>query len=308
MARERREIEDDEDEGESYLSSYADLITDMMAIFVLLFSFAMMNQAAVSTQSIKKQAEAEAKIKQAEAIIQEYENETEYDWEQEGEIEGEIPEEQQAFDVNGDPLPSALDVWETFNDLFEAIRAYIKQAGLEGVLSLTRMGDNMLLIRVKSSVLFETGSADVNPDTAPLMDKIAEILLAYKDFITQFRIEGHTDDIPIKNKQFDSNWELSSSRAVNVLRQLLDLTELPPSRFSAVGYGEFSPIADNDTEDGRSQNRRVDFIIETRTVGDGKTGNRRPVRNEPPDQARQGMPVEPAPDPESAPDSTDAPQ
>lgn len=298
MAKERRELEDDEEEGEGYLSSYADLITDMMAIFVLLFSFAMMNQAAVARQSKQAADEAKAKIAEAEAIIREYDAQTENDWENAGEIEGEIPEEQEAFDVNGDPLPSALDVWEKFNDLFEAIRAYIKQAGLSDVLSLTRMGDNMLLIRVKSSVLFETGSADINPDTAPLMGKISEILIAYKDFITQFRIEGHTDDIPIKNKQFDSNWELSSSRAVNVLRQLLDLTGLPPSRFSAVGYGEFSPIAGNDTEDGRSQNRRVDFIIETRTVSDGKTVRRRPIRNEPPNQARQGMPVEPSAPPE----------
>ncbi|HBM74997.1 MAG TPA: flagellar motor protein MotB, partial [Clostridiaceae bacterium] len=77
------------------------------------------------------------------------------------------------------------------------------------------------------------------------------------------RIEGHTDNRPINNEQFDSNWELSTSRAVNVLRRLLDISKIKPDKFSAVGYGEFHPIADNNTASGRAQNRRVDFIIET---------------------------------------------
>jgi chemotaxis protein MotB len=76
-------------------------------------------------------------------------------------------------------------------------------------------------------------------------------------------IEGHTDNLPIKTEQFDSNWELSTARAVNVLRRVIELSDLDPSMFSAVGLGEFHPIADNETEEGRTQNRRVDFIIET---------------------------------------------
>ena len=75
------------------------------------------------------------------------------------------------------------------------------------------------------------------------------------------RIEGHTDDVPISTKQFNSNWALSTSRAVSVLARLLEISEISPDRFSAVGYGEFHPIAGNNTAKGRAQNRRVDFII-----------------------------------------------
>ncbi|HBM81310.1 MAG TPA: flagellar motor protein MotB, partial [Clostridiaceae bacterium] len=70
------------------------------------------------------------------------------------------------------------------------------------------------------------------------------------------------DNRPINNKQFKSNWELSTSRAVNVLKRLLEISKLGPEKFSAVGYGEFHPIANNNTATGRTQNRRVDFIIE----------------------------------------------
>ena len=77
------------------------------------------------------------------------------------------------------------------------------------------------------------------------------------------RIEGHTDNRPMHSRQFQSNWELSTSRAVNVLKHLAESSPIEPAKFSAVGYSEFHPIADNRTEAGKAKNRRVDFIIET---------------------------------------------
>ena len=79
------------------------------------------------------------------------------------------------------------------------------------------------------------------------------------------RVEGHTDDIPIHDDEFDSNWELSSARATRIARVILALGAIPPERLSAAGYAEFHPVADNRTPEGRAQNRRVDLIILPRT-------------------------------------------
>ena len=75
------------------------------------------------------------------------------------------------------------------------------------------------------------------------------------------RIEGHTDNVPIHTVEFDSNWELSSSRATHIARILLDLGTIEPARISVAGYGEFHPTASNDSVDGRAQNRRVDLVV-----------------------------------------------
>ncbi|MDR1560313.1 MAG: OmpA family protein, partial [Clostridiales bacterium] len=74
-------------------------------------------------------------------------------------------------------------------------------------------------------------------------------------------VEGHTDNIPISTAQFASNWELSAARATTVVRLLVDMAGIPPEKMSAVGYGEYKPVADNSTAEGRGKNRRVDIIL-----------------------------------------------
>jgi len=75
------------------------------------------------------------------------------------------------------------------------------------------------------------------------------------------RIEGHTDNVPIHDAQFDSNWELSSARATRIARLILDMKAIPPDRISAAGYAEYHPVATNDTPEGRAENRRVDLVV-----------------------------------------------
>jgi chemotaxis protein MotB len=79
------------------------------------------------------------------------------------------------------------------------------------------------------------------------------------------RIEGHTDNVPIHNAEFDSNWELSSARATRIARIFLDMKAMPADRLSAAGYAEFHPVASNNTPEGRAQNRRVDLVVLPRT-------------------------------------------
>lgn len=115
-----------------------------------------------------------------------------------------------------------------------------------------------IVVRLSDRAIFDQGQDRLRPDAKIILDKVAETLEDKESFI---RIEGHTDNVPINTPQFPSNWELSSSRAVNVLRYLVDKHGMKPGRLSALGFGEYRPIADNGTSEGRVKNRRIDIVI-----------------------------------------------
>lgn len=249
----------------NWQDSYSDLVTDLLAIFVVLFSFAMMSQAVEN-----QKAQAEAKSKADSAVIA---METSVFEGQEDILNGEesiLPEKNSISPEGDNGIPNGKKTSsdhgkskeENFNSLYESMKDYINEEGLSKVISIKKEGDSQILLRVAASVFFESGRADINPKAEPLLDRISEILTEYDPSVKMVRIEGHTDNRPIKTKQYDSNWELSTSRAVNVLRRLLEISELEPEKLSAVGYSEFYPIADNGKEAGRTKNRRVDFFIE----------------------------------------------
>ncbi|OGI00515.1 MAG: hypothetical protein A2Y25_00395 [Candidatus Melainabacteria bacterium GWF2_37_15] len=115
-----------------------------------------------------------------------------------------------------------------------------------------------LLIRLSNTVLFDTGSDIIKGESTRVLDTVAEAL---KNVPNSIRIEGHTDNIPIETSRFPSNWELSTSRATNLVRYLIEKHGLQPAKLSAIGYGEYMPLGDNDSEQKRALNRRVDIVI-----------------------------------------------
>jgi len=115
-----------------------------------------------------------------------------------------------------------------------------------------------VIISVADKYFFESGSADLKEDSKRVLDKIAVALLKYPNMI---RIEGHTDNVPIHNEKFPSNWELSAARAINVAKYFINNHNIQPERISTVGYSEYRPIASNNTPEGRAKNRRVDIVI-----------------------------------------------
>jgi chemotaxis protein MotB len=115
-----------------------------------------------------------------------------------------------------------------------------------------------LVIRVSESTFFDLGSADLRPEAMDVLDLIAGFLLRIPNHI---RIEGHTDNLPITTSKYPSNWELSVNRATICVRYFITKHGFPPDRISALGYGEYRPIASNDTPDTRVKNRRVDIIV-----------------------------------------------
>jgi chemotaxis protein MotB len=132
-------------------------------------------------------------------------------------------------------------------------------------------------VEIKSSLLYGSGSAELEDEAIPILGRLAEILQRYPN---QIQVEGFTDNLPIRNYLFPSNWELSAARAAGVVN-LFMRSGVEPDRMSAVGYGEFKPIADNNTAEGRSKNRRVVLVImsrdmERRSIG----GTRSPAEGE----------------------------
>jgi chemotaxis protein MotB len=120
-----------------------------------------------------------------------------------------------------------------------------------------------LVLSLKESAFFPPGQDTLSPEAYPILEKVAAAL---GQIPGQIRLEGHTDNTPIRNRRFPSNWRLSISRSITVLKLLANRYGLPAERLAAAGYGEYHPIASNLTEKGRAQNRRVDLVILTQTA------------------------------------------
>jgi len=123
-----------------------------------------------------------------------------------------------------------------------------------------QMMEKGLVITVVGDLLFDSGKAKIRPEAFDLLTKVSVVL---KDNMAQFNIgiEGHTDNVPIKQSGWKSNWELSTARALSVVHYLANDQGISPERLSAIGYGEYRPLASNETSDGRKQNRRVEIVI-----------------------------------------------
>jgi len=124
-------------------------------------------------------------------------------------------------------------------------------------LSRTEKG---LVITFVADVLFDSGKSKIRPEAYPTLDKVVRVLIENVPE-NDIGIEGHTDNEPIKYSGWKSNWELSTARALSVLHYLIDEKGLSGQRVSAIGYGEYRPVASNDTKEGRQLNRRVEIVI-----------------------------------------------
>lgn len=146
-------------------------------------------------------------------------------------------------DMSINNIKAKLDKFATDNDIQSTLITSIEERGL--------------VVSIQETLLFDSGSATITAQARLILEKVSTVLASASN---QIRVEGHTDNLPIKTTQFPSNWELSVIRATNVV-QILQNDGIKPARLSATGYGEYRPIASNDTDAGRSRNRRIDLII-----------------------------------------------
>jgi chemotaxis protein MotB len=131
------------------------------------------------------------------------------------------------------------------------------QALIDAKLVTVRRENMWLEIEINTDILFPSGASDFSPAAEPVLDKLAEVL---KPFPNPIRVEGHTDNRPIRTSAFPSNWELSAARAASVVHQFTK-EGIEPLRLEIVGFGEFHPRQPNDSADGRNANRRVAILV-----------------------------------------------
>lgn len=141
-------------------------------------------------------------------------------------------------------------------NLVQSIRREMERAGVTKGSSV-RVTEQGVSVAIEGEMLFSAGSADLNPGVLPLLNSIAEIAATRTE---RLDIEGHTDDLPISNAKFPSNWELSSARAGTAARHMIS-QNLPASRVRAVGYADTKPIVPNTSAENRAMNRRVEFLF-----------------------------------------------
>lgn len=240
MARKRKHKQHDEHMDETWLIPYADLLTLLLALFIVLFAMS-----SVDAKKFEEIAESFNGVFTGDTSIMEYPNE--------------IPvEEPSISNVNKKNDSNLLKENAELRALKVKIDAYINEKGLQENLKTT-LTDEGLLISILNDVLFDSGSAHVKVEYEKVTQEVSNLLIMNPP--RNIIISGHTDNVPMNNKEFSSNWHLSVIRAVNFMKILLENKNLDPRWFSAKGYGEFSPIATNDTTSGRKKNRRVEILI-----------------------------------------------
>jgi len=152
------------------------------------------------------------------------------------------------------------------------VEKFAKETGLEGEFS-AQLTDEGLLLSIGEKALFPSGSAELTPQAEEVARRVAQLL--ERVMPREVIVAGHTDNVPINRPPFYSNWELSAARAVNFLKALLTYgPSLDPHHMRAVAYGEFRPVADNATEAGRAKNRRVEVLILRQYPPEGGGGSR----------------------------------
>jgi chemotaxis protein MotB len=163
--------------------------------------------------------------------------------------------------VMGEDVASPAQVQEDLTRVQKKLEQMLASEIADGAVGI-QMGKDGLVVSLREAGFFSSGSAAPHAGTLPILKELADVL---GQTPYDLRIEGHTDNIPIHNQEFDSNWELSSSRATHIARIFLATRSIAPERLSASGYAEFHPVASNETAEGRAENRRVDLVVKPRT-------------------------------------------
>lgn len=144
---------------------------------------------------------------------------------------------------------------------YDALVGKLEEEIKRGEITISEL-QGRLTVNMVERILFDSGSADIKPGGLKVLARVGEILRNVQD--KDIMVEGHTDSVPISSRlrdRFPSNWELSSARAASVVHFLQDRAGIPGERLAIVGYGPYRPVADNDTPEGREQNRRIQIVL-----------------------------------------------
>jgi len=236
-----------------WLVSYADFITLLFAFFVVLYAFAKSDQ--------KQHVQVSQAIDNAFSSLGIFSDLARKPIQ---EIGATPSADQPVLPMNivmGEDVMAPAQVRDDLNHIRRDLQQSLSNQVATHTVSI-HMGQDGLVISLREAGFFNSGSATPKPSALATLRTIGTRL---NQTPYNLRIEGHTDNIPIHNAEFNSNWELSTARATNILQIFLAMKAITPDRISAAGYGEFHPVASNDTPEGRADNRRVDLVVLPRT-------------------------------------------
>lgn len=228
MARERKQQESAG--GGSWALSYGDMMTLLLTFFILIVSF--------STVELIKFRKAMGSLRGALGVLMEQDGDAIHS---------------DAHSLNSQPMLKEEILLQALSEIEDKV--FKMDAGADMDIQVTQEG---IGFRLNNELLFELGSATITPSFKRVLQQIG---LLIKRFSCQVRIEGHTDDLPIRTALFPSNWELSAVRAVAIVRFFVEEMGMDPARFVATGYGQYKPIVPNDSPQNRQKNRRVEIYL-----------------------------------------------
>jgi chemotaxis protein MotB len=275
-----RRRKDDRVNHDRWLVSYADFITLLFAFFVVLYSSAQVDKRKAGRLALAIQvAFQELGVFQTSNTKIPLNDGEEMPFEKVQVVENVKRNSDLKQFVN--PMKGVLSSATETQSLQEAEDAIEKALDpeiqrREVSMSMRREG---LVVSLKEMGFFDSGSASIRPGSLNAISRLAEVLKSRPE---NLRIEGHTDNVPIHTARFANNWDLSTARATELIQLLITDYGIPPSHLSAAGYGEFHPVATNDTPEGRAQNRRLDVVILApfQPIAESQ-GNSKPVDQKP---------------------------
>ncbi len=251
MSKRKKKHIDLEDNDERWMVSYADFVTLLFAFFVVMYSISSVNEGKYKTLSDSLEHVFPKKISSKFNPIEldspsaikikpiKLEQPTEEEINKHNELSEEILKERRRLGK----------VTEDFKEILEPF--------IDQELISVKNNDFWVELEMNSELLFASGEATLSAKAQPVLRKISQIVRRMPNVIN---VEGYTDNVPIETLEFPSNWDLSSARATTVVREFINLG-INPNRLSAIGYGEFHPVADNSEEAGRYKNRRVTLVL-----------------------------------------------
>ncbi len=233
MARTRRKRAPEHENHERWLVSYADFITLLFAFFTAMYAISSVNEGKYKIVSESLYRAFSPVDAQPMHIVEESEF------------------------VEKPARSMAEEFQNAFSTDYKEIVSAVKQIETDSKVAVI-YEKNKVTIRLPDSLLFGVGGAKLMDSGLEMLDEVGRML---KRLPNSVRVEGHTDNIPIKTDSFPSNWELSGDRALNILKYFISEHSVEPRRLSATGFGEFRPVSSNNTASGRAKNRRVDILI-----------------------------------------------
>lgn len=235
MSKKKRSKKVEEEPGDDFPSSpawmttYSDMVTLLLTFFILMISFSTVNEI--------KFEQAALSLKGALGVMKRFPS----------------PRRNMGLDITPDDMKRRQQVMNDVNE----IQKKAEELGIRDQVHI-KLTDEGLLIQLGDKVLFDLGKADLRPEAYPILDVVGQTM---KGKASDVLVSGHTDNIPINTPEFPSNWELSTARALQVVKYLINKVGVEPQILGATGFSEYKPVVPNDSPENRQRNRRVEFLI-----------------------------------------------